>query len=357
MREPIRWGATPEGIKSLHWRRFRCFGDFILKPRPSICRVMPQELAVLEGALATPRIIAPDRGYGGGVYGPDGELLPASVRPGVELGHHHVPDPRPLAPPETHEPGEAIYLGSLMLHFGHFLLEVLPRLWAFGDAAPRKAYFHAWRGAWREPPPFFTETLRLLAGGHVEVRLIERPTSFARLLVPSPTFAIGSGGSPQFQAWCQAFAGRVAPDPDPGGPRRIYCTRSGLKSRKRRLDGEEALEALFAARGFHILRPETVPFFEQIRLMRSCRVLAGCEGSALHHALFMPPEGAVVGVDFRYNRNQMGVEAMGAHHALHFLALSLSGKAKHSEDDLMNLDDGYLPLIERELDRLLKELA
>ncbi|HEX8232175.1 MAG TPA: glycosyltransferase family 61 protein [Caulobacteraceae bacterium] len=350
------WGETPEGVRAMHWRRFRCFGDFIVKPRPNLVREAPEVLQVLEGALATPRIIAPDRSYGGGVYTAEGELLPASVRPGAELGHHYKPAPHPLPPPQEEEPEDTLYLGSLMLHFGHFLLEVMPRLWAFQHARPRRICFHGWRAAWRDPPAFFTDTLAAVAGGPADVRLIERPTRFARLLVPSPTFAVQAYGSPQFHRWCQAFAAAVAPTPVPNAPQRIYVTRRGLKSRKRRLAEEERLEAFFEHRGFTVLSPETLSFFEQVRLMRTCRVLAGCEGSALHLALFMRPRGAVVGLDFRYNRNQMAVEAMGGHHALHFLCLRLSGKAKHAEDDLMSFDPRYEPLLPREVDRLLDEI-
>jgi hypothetical protein len=125
-----------------------------------------------------------------------------------------------------------------------------------------------------------------------------------------------------------------------------------LSSWKKRLTlNEEALEAVFAARGFEILHPQELSFFEQIARMRACRLLAGCSGSALHQALFMPKRSAVVGFDSRFTTSQHAIEAMGDHTAIHFQCLTEVGE--HGGDVVF--DESYLPAIERELDDLLAD--
>ena len=211
--------------------------------------------------------------------------------------------------------------------------------------APARVYFHGWIRPDLGVPQLLTETLSRLAGRDVEVRLIDRATRFRRLLVPSTTFAISEAGSPQCFAWAQAFARRIEPEPGPDAPQRIYFTRRGLKRRKRKLEGEEVLEDLFARHGFAVLRPETLSFTEQVGLMRNCRALAGCEGSALHQAMFMAPGQSVVGLDVRYNRNQGGVEAMAGHRALHFRCLRQAHRGRRGDEDRLALDTAYLPSV------------
>jgi capsular polysaccharide biosynthesis protein len=347
-------GATPEGTPTLEWRNFRFVGQTSHKPRPKHCRPMPEQLRLLEGAVGTPRVVAEDFTYTGALFDRDGEVVEASIRP--EAGRHpHRHDGRAVAPADAAsvEPREAIYLGSLIHHFGHFLLEILPRLWGLERTRAEVAYFHGWRGFWREPPGFILETIRAVAGREIEVRLIEQPTRFDRIWAPDPLFRIGGRASPEFAAWCQGFAARVASEIAPEAPERIYLTRSRLGERKRRLRGEEEIEEVFSKRSFAIVSPETLPFFEQVRLMRSCRVLAGCEGSALHQAMFMPRGSAVVSLDLRTNGNQFAIEAMQQHRALHLWCLQASGRPKHSEDDLMRFKPEFRPILERELDAVL----
>jgi hypothetical protein len=287
-------GATSEGIAFRHWRGWRCFGDYRGWPTLASCRSIPEELTVLRRALATPRVITRHVGFTGGVYDRRGRLLPQSSRQPTEGSYRHLDESGRLPEPEDEEMEEAVYLGSLMRHFGHFLLEVVPRLWVFRRRSPRRVYFHAWRDADKGAPAFLAQTLSGLSAEHPEVRVIERPIRFRKLLAPTSTFDLGVAGSPECQAWCQELAARLAPGPPRDGPALIYMSRKGLGRRKRKLDDEDRLEALFADYGFSIVSPESLPFVEQVGLMRGCRVLAGAEGSALHQAMFMPAGGAVV---------------------------------------------------------------
>ena len=323
--------------------RHRMYGPYNVGPRPdSLGRIDP-ELTIVEGAYATPREVGADRSLTGALYDAEGGLVGQSVRGGQR--HLHLTEQASAAEPSAHEPETAVYLGPLMRHFGHFLLEVLPRLWVFDEHRVRKVYFHPFRLR-KDVPAYVRDTLEAVAGAGVEIRLIEEPTTFARLLVPSLTFRLNRMGSPAFGDWSQRFAERVAPQPR--GGEFVYMSRSRLEEKKRRTLNEEPLEALFASRGFEVVHPQEMAFFDQIARMRACRLLAGCSGSALHHALFMPKNSAVVGFDFRFTGSQHAIEAMGDHTGLHFACLRELG---HGGD--FEFDESYLPVIEQALDELL----
>ena len=326
--------------------RHRMYGPYNVGPRPDILGNLQPDLTVVENVLGTPREVGADRSLTGALYSADGEVVGQSLRRGNR--HRHVTGEPAVAEAAAYEPEEAVYLGPLMRHFGHFLLEVLPRLWVFDQHKAQKVYFHPFRMR-RDVPDFLSETLKVLAGPEVEIRLIEEPTRFARLLIPSPLFHFNSQGSLAYWDWAQAFAARVAPEPT--GPERVYVSRRRLDAKKKRLTlNEEALEAVFAARGFEILHPQELSFFEQIARMRACRLLAGCSGSAMHQALFMPKRSAVVCFDSRFTTSQHAIEAMGDHTGIHFQCLN---ELEPGGDVVF--DESYLPVIEQEVDALLAD--
>jgi capsular polysaccharide biosynthesis protein len=76
--------------------------------------------------------------------------------------------------------------------------------------------------------------------------------------------------------------------------RRLFISRVNW-SGSRILDNREEVEAIAEAAGFEVVRPETLPFVEQIKLFASAEMLAGECGSGLHNSLFSPA-GTKVGV-------------------------------------------------------------
>jgi hypothetical protein len=313
---------------------------------PPLFLDLPQRLPALEGAIASPRAFQPDRSFDGAVYDADGTLAPESLRDERSI-YRHAPAPSPPEPVRE-EPEEAIYLGSLMGHYGHFLLEMLPRFWAFGQARPAKVYVHPWRDRGATLAPFLRDTLNAVAGREIEVCVITEPTRFKRLLMPTSTFKLNVGASRAFADWCDAFTrARLAEAPPARSPRRIYCSRRGWARNRRGFPQEAQIEAWFAGLGFEIVRPEELSFFDQVRLFSGCEVLAGCGGSAMHNALFMPAGGRVVVLDFNVASNQHVVEAIKGHNAAHFRVL------REAEPGLIRLNPKRFPEIYPEIERLL----
>ena len=76
------------------------------------------------------------------------------------------------------------------------------------------------------------------------------------------------------------------------GARRVYLSRRGQSMRV--MVGEAAFEKALAARGFTIVRPETMGAAEQVALMRDAEVVVGASGAALANAVFLPRGARVV---------------------------------------------------------------
>jgi capsular polysaccharide biosynthesis protein len=100
-----------------------------------------------------------------------------------------------------------------------------------------------------------------------------------------------------------------------GSPtRRIYIERPppANSSTKRQLTNADEARAFFQGRGFEPIRPELLPFADQIRLFAGARAVAGEAGSGLHGTVFSEP--GITAIELRppsfTSRAQLAIAAL-----------------------------------------------
>jgi len=178
--------------------------------------------------------------------------------------------------------GTAIYAGPAMMHFGHFLIEGLARLWALRRHPELPILWHPMafpfaHGHW----PGWMERLVAMAGlGGNSHHLIREPLAVERLIVPELGYEISERLHPE-----QAAALAVVPDCGATPGLRIWLSRADLPHPYERADGEAAIEAILAAAGWRVVRPEALPIKEQAQVFMRADVVAGMAGSAFHALL------------------------------------------------------------------------
>jgi hypothetical protein len=175
--------------------------------------------------------------------------------------------------------GSALYMGPLFSHFGHFLLESLARIWLVRelpdiplawsiDAAVQKPAYHAWQA----------DILDLL-GVQNRPLFISRATTFEKVYVPEPGYRIQNFFHPQHRD----FLAVVPHRPEPG--RFTWLSRAKLSGRGNRL--ASLLDERFAAAGWQVIHPETIPISEQLVHLAASERIAGEQGSAFHLLMFL----------------------------------------------------------------------
>lgn len=231
-------------------------------------------------------LVVPTSGEGmiqiGGVYDRKGAYVHQAV---------HWRRGRPLLlagdapPPRTRDRLEGNWLwgGLLLNHFGHFLTESTPRLWALDEVTGLDGivFVHK-RNA--EVTHFHRSFLRLM-GCDLPIHVVNRPVRVDRLHVPGQGFGIGriTQGTPKFRDFFQrSFARDIAPE----GPERLYISRSALGPRKGGALGEGFLEKHLATEGYEAFHPQQHPLEVQIARYRAARQIIALDGSALHLAAF-----------------------------------------------------------------------
>ena len=209
-----------------------------------------------------------------GVYDPDGYVEGTVLY--RRSGEQGAPAPRDLfAEPVDAVQPEAIYLGPLYFHYGHFLLESLARAW-YARAHPGVPLVWAGQYNWQrqELQPWQRDILEAL--GLTVPTIIADPTRFERLHVPDIGYRYDDWLHPEHAEFLACYQG---PAQVPG--HRLWLSRSKVGSNVRDYNSAPAERRLVRA-GWTVVHPESLSIRQQLDHLARAEVVAGEEGSAFH---------------------------------------------------------------------------
>ena len=193
-----------------------------------------------------------------------------------------------------------IFLGFLLVGFGHAYTDDLRKLWFLKTdeckALVQEGYELVYTTSWNRPiPPAVWEVFQLAGLDLGGARHITRLTRFDTVVVPDNCFKAADTG----RIYCKEFADLIGcinaavPDRDMGVPR-VYFSRSHYMAGQSKERGEKDIERVFQKLGYQIVFPEEHSVSEQIQLVRNCDHFAATEGSIAHLSLFCRPDTDVV---------------------------------------------------------------
>lgn len=228
------------------------------------------------------------------VYGEGGELFEPSAADHQRL--LRFDEIRDLGKGETprHAGELAFVFKAGKNNYGHVLVEMLPRLELLLAAGyddlpllipslPRalsslveQVVARAYDGRW----PLLRMTTPLLQAD--------------RIVYPAPVARHNDRKSAIVATFAERMLGRMAARAA-AGPKRIYVSRRGCGNRP--LTNESEIEAIFAASGFEIVRPEDHAFETQIAIFRGAEFIAGPMGAAMTSIMFAPRSARILVLD------------------------------------------------------------
>jgi capsular polysaccharide biosynthesis protein/SAM-dependent methyltransferase len=300
-----------------------------------------------EDAILTPRHVGPVRDglrvATGGVYDRRHSLLPVFIeREAYEIDKQHfmrLKNDRDLAIERIsnahHLKGSYVYLGILRNHFGHFLLETLSQIWhVMKDDSDVKVIFLQYESL-GVLPSFAAYIFDLIGLDPDRIIILTRTTIVEHLRFPDSEFEIRwkarTSYADTFRELLERSSRRF---PSRGAPRQLYLTRRRFRNERvappaKTIINEQAVEDLFAARGYAIVAPETLPIHEQMALVGGASEIAGLKGSALHLSLFcQDPNARLIQLGREQLMNQSlidGLKDMESHQIFCNLSLTSTG--------------------------------
>lgn len=188
---------------------------------------------------------------------------------------------------------DVVFIGNVNNYFGHFLLEHMNRIYALMDKKykDRKVVLINDKNL-QVVPEYIYKFIEFFGIKRDKVIILNETTRFRSVCIPSQSFNCRLYNSDSFAKTFDRIAENI---PDEEIYDKIYVSRAKLDE-VHKTWGEEKVQKVFEKNGFKIIYPETLPLQSQIALIKNCKVLAGCAGTALHLALFMKPGGSVISI-------------------------------------------------------------
>lgn len=226
------------------------------------------------------------RDHGFGVFDENGKFVKQSLQIRKNQGQFI---PKLTNTPPVYIDEDVLYFGNVYPSFGHFLLEHMNRGWGI----LRDEYKHCKvvlvnNKQLDTVPGYMFDLIETLGVRREDIIVLGQTTQFRRVIIPQQAFNIPIMSSLEFGETFSAMAANAhGPSYD-----KVYLSRDKLAMR--RTFGEAKIQHIFEKNGFKIIYPETMLLVQQIAAVKNCRVLAGCAGTAMHLALFMPRGGTVI---------------------------------------------------------------
>ncbi len=229
-----------------------------------------------------------------GIFDRDGQIVGAATdfRDKNQLSHNQVVDPLSTSNygmiPEA--AGSYIYGGYINLHYGHFIINSLPRLWNISriKTPSTKILCHGicqpkdWFAF-----PFIAAIMGALGLKPDDFVSPTDPVRLSALIVPGTSLHEQTAGHRVYGSFCREIGRRLLHGRSiTAGSRFAYFSKSRLKSAVGLVENEIEIDDTLRSLGVDIFYPELMPLQDQIGVFVDYEYVLGTAGSFMHTSIF-----------------------------------------------------------------------
>lgn len=173
---------------------------------------------------------------------------------------------------------KAIYLGCIISHWGHFILEGLNRVWFLKQLDAYKDYdlvYHLY-GDYADK---FFNFLRLLGVPTERLCKLDNNVCYEELIVPEISTELGKFWTQEYKDTIDSLTKHISP---------IYSEKLYLSRLKFDDDllGEKEIQNNFRKNGYRVVYPERLSFEKQVALLKGAKQIACISGTTAHNLIF-----------------------------------------------------------------------
>ncbi len=177
---------------------------------------------------------------------------------------------------------EVVYFGCFFNHWGHFLVDMLGRLWCFAQNKVKKGTKVAYVG-YEKPTKNFLEFFSLLGIDENDLIHITQPTRFKRVIIPEFSCRSCVWFTAEYRSIFDRLIKQVNEEnfipenlPDIS---KVYFSRLSFGKAKVSEFGEAKIVEWFTANGFSVISPEKLDLRSQIYIWNNAEEIACLNGS------------------------------------------------------------------------------
>lgn len=203
-----------------------------------------------------------------------------------------------------------IYMNFFYKHWGHFIIDVIPRMWYLLENTTLPIVFTVKKDSNETISGNYLEFLKLFGIDEKRIMVINKPTTFTEVIIPEMSLYPGKYYTKEYVKIFDKITQNIQPNEKL--PEKLYLSRSQLGFAKRKEVGEKDIEKFFNENGYISISPEKLSLKEQIEYIKSAKEIVAVSGTLPHNMLF-GQEGKnwiIVNKTYRINRHQALINQM-----------------------------------------------
>lgn len=185
---------------------------------------------------------------------------------------------------------EVYYLNYYIYQWGHYLLDVIGRLWYIINKTDRKIVYVRKLNDDCPLKGNYLQLLELLGVDKNRLVQITKITKFKKVIIPDTSICITSFFTKEYQQIIDGVVDKALDGYELKKNRKIYCSRIDFSVASNKEFGEEKIEKIFKNNGYEIIHMEKLNLIQQIRTLNECSEIVCLSGTLVHNAMFIKNE-------------------------------------------------------------------
>lgn len=183
-----------------------------------------------------------------------------------------------------------IYMGRFWKHWGHFIMDMVSRLWyAIEIDKTTKIVYDGDT----DISGVYLEFMKLAGIEKERLLRVDKPVRFNNIIVPECSYKPGISCNIRYKNIFDVVANNAMKEQNIEKVyqgEKIYFTRTGIKNRVPLEVGEKDIEKIFRDNGYRIISPERYSLVQQIVMIRQAEEIACVAGTLPHNMMFAKDE-------------------------------------------------------------------
>lgn len=199
---------------------------------------------------------------------------------------------------------EVIYMNFYIHQWGHFLLDVIGRLWyILQDNSDKPIVYTCYTHDQDNIAGNYLELLELLGIDKNRLIMVNEVTQFAKVIIPESSILPGKYYTKEYKQLIETVIQKATSIDIKKGSKKIYCSRSKLQLAQNKEIGENQIEDIFISNGYTPVYMERLSLKEQISLLNNAEEIVLTSGSLAHNLLFLTQKSKVTILNKTYRVN------------------------------------------------------
>ena len=182
---------------------------------------------------------------------------------------------------------DVIYFNFYLSQWGHYLLDVIGRLWYITKNKKYKIVYTTDIHGNNHIKNNFLQFLKLLDIDEDRLIFVNEVTQFKKVIIPETSILVAKYWTKEYKQIIDKLVDNALDGYKLKNNRKIYCSRKHFKDGRSVSFGEEKIEDIYKRNNYEIVYMEELNLIEQIRLLNECKEITCVSGTLVHNAMFI----------------------------------------------------------------------